>query len=114
MFTSIPITEQSLTLLYSSTHADWHVYRRWNQQLFREMHQAYAMGRSETNPSTKWYQGELWFFDNYVIPLAHKLKECGVFGVSSDEYLAYALANREEWAEKGQSIVDEMLKEIGD
>ena len=23
-------------------------------------------------------QGELWFFDNYVIPLAKKLDECGV------------------------------------
>jgi hypothetical protein len=29
-------------------------------------------------------------FDNYVIPLARKLKECNVFGVSSDEYLNYA------------------------
>lgn len=38
--------------------------------------------------------GELGFFDNYVIPLAKKLKECGVFGVSSDEYLNYALENR--------------------
>ena len=36
-----------------------------------------------------------------VIPLAKKLKECGVFGVSSDEYLAYAQANRNEWETRG-------------
>jgi hypothetical protein len=28
---------------------------------------------------------EIGFFDFYIIPLAKKLKECGVFGVSSDE-----------------------------
>jgi len=30
----------------------------------------------------------------YIIPLAKKLKDCGVFGVSSDEYLNYAEKNR--------------------
>jgi hypothetical protein len=28
---------------------------------------------------------EIGFFDFYIIPLAKKLKDCGVFGVSSDE-----------------------------
>ena len=51
--------------------------------------------------------GELWFFDNYVIPLTEKLARCGVFGVSSDEYLNYATANREEWSLLGESIVKE-------
>ena len=45
------------------------------------------------------------FFDNYIIPLAKKLKDCGVFGVSSDEYLDYAVQNRAEWEERGQEIV---------
>ena len=40
-----------------------------------------------------------------VIPLAGKLKECGVFGVSSDEYLQYAVANRREWESKGEEVV---------
>jgi hypothetical protein len=63
-------------------------------------------GRSDKDPAPGRYEGELWFFDNYVIPLAHKkLKECGVFGVSSDEYLNYAVANRREWEKKGRGIV---------
>jgi hypothetical protein len=41
--------------------------------------------------SEGWYKVELWFFDNCVIPLAIKLKECGVFGVLSDEYVSYAI-----------------------
>jgi hypothetical protein len=94
----------------------WNVYKRWNEKLFQEMYVAYKMGRSPNDPSVGWYKGELWFFDNYVIPLAKKLDECGVFGVASDECLFSAIENRREWALKGESIVKEMLlrcKELG-
>mmetsp|Transcript_9544 Transcript_9544/g.13728 ORF Transcript_9544/g.13728 Transcript_9544/m.13728 type:complete len:137 (+) Transcript_9544:1-411(+) len=83
----------------------WHMYIKWNERLFQEMYKAFKTGRSETDPSHGWYKGELGFFDFYIIPLAKKLKECNVFGVSSDEYLEYALANRKEWEVKGQDIV---------
>lgn len=89
----------------SHTMQHWHVYSKWNERLYAEMFSAYCKGRSSKDPTEGWYEGELWFFDNYVIPLAHKLKDCGVFGVSSDEYLNYALANRAEWEEKGKDIV---------
>jgi hypothetical protein len=95
----------------SHTMQHWHVYRKWNKCLFKELYQAYKEGRMGKNPAEFWYQGELGFFDNYVIPLAKKLKECGVFGVSSDEYLNYALANREEWAERGQEVVAGLIAE---
>jgi len=72
------------------------------------------MGRIEKNPSANWYEGELGFLDNYVIPLAKKLKECGVFGVSSDEYLNYATKNRAEWERKGVEVVSNMLRKMID
>jgi len=65
-----------------------------------------------SDPCKFWYQGELGFFDNYIIPLAKKLKECQVFGVSSDEYLAYALQSRKEWEERGADIVEDLKKEV--
>ena len=64
--------------------------QKWNERLFLEMHAAYEAGRSPTDPSAGWVQGEIGFFDFYIIPLAKKLKDCGCFGVSSDEYLNYA------------------------
>jgi hypothetical protein len=48
------------------------------------------------------------FFCLVQIPLAKKLKECGVFGVSCDEYLNYAVTNRKEWEERGEEVVAEM------
>jgi 3'5'-cyclic nucleotide phosphodiesterase len=74
----------------SHTMQHWHIYQKWNRLLFREMYEAYTNGRMATNPVEFWYKGELSFFDNYVIPLGKKLKDCNVFGVSSDEYLNYA------------------------
>ena len=74
-----------------------------------ECYKAYIAGRGgETNPAENWYKGEMGFFDFYIIPLAKKLKECGVFGVSSDEYLNYAQSNRKEWEEKGEAIVADL------
>ena len=74
--------------------------------MFQEMYMAFKKGRMEKNPLDFWYTGELGFFDFYVIPLAKKLKECGVFGVSCDEYLTYAVNNRAEWEERGQTMVE--------
>lgn len=91
------------------TMQHWHVYVKWNERLFREMMTAYKEKRSDKDPLDGWYKGELWFFDNYVLPLAHKLKECGVFGVSSDEYLQYATENRDEWERKGRGMCERFL-----
>jgi hypothetical protein len=94
------------------TMQHWHVYRKWNERLFREMYQAYVDGRSTVDPSTFWYEGELKFFDFYVIPLAKKLTDCGVFGVSSVEYLGYATKNRREWEFRGELVVSEMCQRL--
>ncbi|KAG7339562.1 adenylate and guanylate cyclase catalytic domain containing protein [Nitzschia inconspicua] len=90
----------------------WLIYRRWNENFFEECYLAHISGRAETDPSLGWYKGELGFFDFYIIPLAKKLKECGVFGACSDEYLAYAVQNRTEWERRGQEIVMEMTKKV--
>jgi 3'5'-cyclic nucleotide phosphodiesterase len=92
------------------TMQHWHIYRKWNQRLFSEMMTAYHQGRAEANPVDSWYQGELNFFDFYIIPLAKKLEECRAFGVSSDEYLSYALKNRAEWQMRGIEIVSGMSR----
>jgi hypothetical protein len=93
----------------SHTMQHWHIYRKWNARLFEEMMVAYRQGRTQKNPADLWYEGEIGFFDFYIIPLAKKLKECGVFGVSSDEYLNYAETNRKEWEAKGREVVAEMV-----
>ncbi|CAB9505736.1 Receptor-type guanylate cyclase gcy [Seminavis robusta] len=95
----------------SHTMQHWHVYRKWNQNLFEELYVAYLNGRMDKDPATFWYKGEFGFFDFYIIPLTKKLKECGVFGVSSGEFLDYATKNREIWELRGEEAVAEMIAE---
>jgi hypothetical protein len=90
----------------SHTMQHWHIYQKWNRHLFMELFEAYQAGRMGADPSKFWYEGELSFFDNYILPLAKKLKECNVFGVSSDEYLNYAVRNRAEWEQRGKEITE--------
>lgn len=77
-----------------------------------ECYEAYVNGRADTDPSKGWYKGELGFFDFYIIPLTRKLKECGVFGSSSSEYLNCAIRNRAEWELRGQEVVAEIMERI--
>jgi 3'5'-cyclic nucleotide phosphodiesterase len=92
------------------TMQHWNVYIKWNERFFIECMAAYKEGRAEKDPSENWYMGEIGFFDFYIIPLAKKLKECGVFGVSSAEYLRYAEQNRKEWEIRGKDIVAGFLE----
>lgn len=90
----------------------WHVYRKWNEDLFQELYKAYKEGHAEKNPADLWYKGEIGLLDFYVIPLAKKLKDCGVFGVSSNEYLNYATQNMLEWESRGQEVVAETIESV--
>jgi len=92
------------------TMQHWHIYIKWNERLYAEMYKAYVNGRADNDPTDNWYKGEIGFFDYYIIPLAQKLSECGVFGVSSDEYLNYATMNRNEWEKKGKDVVAGYVK----
>lgn len=96
----------------SHTMQHWHIYRKWNQNLFRELYTAYKQDRMGADPCQFWYKGEIGFFDNYILPLAKKLKNCNVFGASSDECLNFALQNRHEWEDRGQEIVAAMIEEV--
>jgi len=92
------------------TMQHWHVFIKWNERLFQEMTDAYQKGRLAKDPASFWFDAELNFFDKYVIPLAKKLHECGIFGVSCYEFLNYAENNRAEWETKGKDLVIEYVR----
>ena len=95
------------------TMQHWLTFVKWNERLYRELWAAYRAGRAENDPTIGWYEGQIGFYDGYIIPLATKLKECGVFGTAGDEYLGNALRNKQEWIEKGREIsarFDETIK----
>jgi hypothetical protein len=94
------------------TMQHFHSYRRWNERLFEEMYAAFKDGRSKKDPSLDWYEGEIWFFDNCVIPLSQKIKDSGIFGVQGDDCLKNAISNKKDWTLKGADIVRELVENL--
>mmetsp|Transcript_28089 Transcript_28089/g.51185 ORF Transcript_28089/g.51185 Transcript_28089/m.51185 type:complete len:244 (+) Transcript_28089:1-732(+) len=93
------------------TMQHWETFKKWNVRLYKELSKGYREGRGASDPREGWYPGEIGFFDFYIIPLAKKLKECGVFGSAASEYLDYALENRRRWEEEGTEIARKMVLE---
>ena len=103
------------------TTQSWMLYQKWSERQFQELYKAYQTGRLMQDPSVFWYKSELLFFDEHVIPLAKRLTECGVFdsGRSNqnenidadegDQFINFALMNRQHWATKGPNIVASMM-----
>uniref|UniRef100_A0A7R9ZPR5 Uncharacterized protein n=1 Tax=Craspedostauros australis TaxID=1486917 RepID=A0A7R9ZPR5_9STRA len=103
--TSLPFLPLAISSTSYALYCTSLIQQKWNEKFFAESYEAFLNGRSDTDPSIGWYEGEMGFFDYYIIPLAKKLKDCEVFGVGADEYLNYAKANRAEWETKGRDIV---------
>lgn len=94
----------------SHTMQEWNLYRQWNECLFCEMYDAYAEGRLDKDPAEGWFQGELWFFDNWVIPLATNLTKCGCLSLVSEQLLRQAEDNRQKWELEGEELCRSMLQ----
>jgi hypothetical protein len=106
----IELIMQTASAAHYSQH--WEMYCKWNESLFTEMYQAYREGTSDRDPSVNWFENEIIFFDNHVIPLAKMIKVCGVFAGCNEENLTYALQNKKEWEMKGKELCKEMLAKI--
>jgi hypothetical protein len=88
---------------------NWHLYTKWNERHFSEMYKIYQAKRLSQDPTIFWYKSELLFFDEHAIPLMNQMKECGIFGLTADEYLSWSLCNRQQWAAKGNELVASMV-----
>eukprot|EP00980_Cylindrotheca_fusiformis_P031572 scaffold26570_cov147-Cylindrotheca_fusiformis.AAC.1 len=96
----------------SHTMQPFDTFKKWNHMLYREMYTAYENGRAEEDPTETWFRGDLGFFNFYIIPLARKLLDCGVFDLSkAKNLLENAIENRNKWKKHGEKIVEEYVAE---
>lgn len=94
----------------------WQVYRKWNERLVVENARGICFQPVRRGPRCLLVlKGELVFFDYYSIPLAQKLRDCGVFGVSSGGFLNYSLgvAGRRGGRGHGGNVPQSCVKRKG-
>jgi hypothetical protein len=97
---------QASAVIHTMQH--WTIYKTWNERLYEEMVSAYENGRADKEPTLGWYDGEMSFFDDYIIPLAGKMLDSKAFGVVGGECLNNAIENCVQWVSEGQEIVKNM------
>ncbi len=89
------------------TMQSWPVFKKWNEKLYNELWEAKC---SKRGPDClgHWFEGQISFFDNYIFPLAERLKQCGVFGELGSIFYENACANRQLWIDEGHNLCQEM------
>jgi len=87
----------------SHTMQSWSIFLKWNLHLLDELKDANKANRGP-DCTENWFQGQIDFFDGYVLPLARRLEQCKVFGVLGSLFYENAMSNRSQWLEEGRAI----------
>lgn len=100
---------EHLTLIADVGHCaqKYETFLKWNRAFYEECLVCYLTGRG-TDPRDGWFKGQIWFLENYVLPLAERcnklVPQCGLkSGVER---------NLKTWRMQGQAWTDKMIEEL--
>lgn len=86
----------------------WDNFLLWNHRLYDEMLHSFLEGKGD-DPAPSWFQGQISFFDGYIIPLAKKLQQSGAFAASGEMFLNCVLENRRRWVTEGEAVTRDFI-----
>lgn len=89
----------------------WEVFMKWNTKLYDELWAAKLKGRGP-DVSANWFKGQMGFFDHYILPLAKRLEQSGVFGKSGEIFAKNLEKNRTRWLEEGEDRCKDMHNRV--
>lgn len=95
-------TLEHVIILAQATHVlqHWDNYVKWSMGLYEER----CQGEYSDDAASTWYQRELDFFDQTIIPAAERVEKAQVLGALGKEILLYAQQNRREWETTGKEL----------
>lgn len=89
----------------------WDQMAKWSNLLFLELKKAYVQGRGD-DPQGGWFSNQIGFLDFYLLPLARKLDDTGVFGDTNGAIFAQIVVeNKEKWMREGMSLTARIITE---
>jgi 3'5'-cyclic nucleotide phosphodiesterase len=82
----------------------------WSGRLYLELRKAYIEERG-MDPETRWYENQIGFLESYLLPLARRLEDTGVFGDELGQLFATIVeANRDQWIQEGQDVTEAIVE----
>lgn len=89
----------------------WDQMAKWSNRLFLELRKAHVQGRG-ADPTNGWYSNQIGFLEAYLMPLARRLDDTGVFGDERGAIFAEIVEeNRERWTREGVSLTANVIRE---
>jgi len=89
----------------------WDNLIKWSSRLFREQ-KASAIAHRGDDPEASWFEGQVLFMDIYIMPLAEKLAEPGIFDDETGALFAQCVQdNRARWLVEGRYKTEELIQE---
>jgi hypothetical protein len=83
----------------------------WSHRLFFELKASYHEGRGE-DPQNGWYDNQITFLDSYILPLARRMEDTGIFGDETGKMFAdIVLENRDRWVTDGEASTSHVIQE---
>jgi hypothetical protein len=84
---------------------------KWSNRLFLELKRAYVQGRGD-DPQGGWFNNQIGFLEAYLLPLARKLDDTGVFGDAKGSIFAHIVEeNKERWMQEGASLTVDIIRQ---
>ena len=89
----------------------WDHMVKWSNRLFLELKKAHQNGRGP-DPCGNWHPNQIGFLESYLLPLARRLEDTGVFGeVIGPVFANIVEANRDQWLTDGVVVTTDIIKE---
>jgi hypothetical protein len=89
----------------------WDNMAKFSNRLFLELRRAYVQGRGE-DPQNGWFSNQIGFLEGYLLPVARRLDDTGVFGDTIGAMFAQGVDdNRERWMREGMNLTASIIRE---
>jgi hypothetical protein len=86
----------------------WTLWTKWSCQMFKELAAAHSDG-SGHDPAPSWFENQISIMEHYILPLAGKLYDVGIFGdIVGSTFTDYAEENIDDWLIKGSDLSDSL------
>jgi hypothetical protein len=89
----------------------WVTMEKWSSKLFLEVKSAHEAGRGD-DPEPGWYENQIGFLESYLIPIARRLHDTGVFGPHIGPiFEQIVMFNLERWISDGMEVTEAVVRQ---
>jgi hypothetical protein len=85
----------------------WSQMCTWSKRLYLELLRAHGQGRGP-DPSHRWFENQIGFLEMYLMPLASRLDEIGVFDL---DFGSIVRGNLDRWLVEGLEFTEAMIQQ---